>query len=200
MGKDQSREAESISDIVYGLKDVAQENDNICVRDVIAEFGDRSFAPFMLILSLIGLLPTGGIPGVPTVIAITIILVAGQLVFARKHIWLPDLIAKRSVPAEKLRGANDTLDRIGAKLDEIAKGRLKFLVRGVAPRIVGGIIALLCCLVPALELVPFAAAAPFAAIALLSLSLIVRDGLVMLIAGGLALAALAYGATLVPLP
>lgn len=193
MAQDDGRETDSISDVVAGLKDIAQNNSEISVRDVTAEFGDRSFAPFILILALIGLLPTGTIPGAPTAVAFTIIMVAGQMVFARKHIWIPGFIANRSVPADKLQGANDTLDWIATKLDAIAKGRLQFLVRGAGMQVVGAIIVVLCGFVPMLEVVPFAAAGPFAAIALLSLSLIVRDGLVMLIATALALTALSYG-------
>lgn len=193
MAKDKTRRTESISDVVAGLKDIARNNDEISVRDVTAEFGDRSFAPFILMLSLIGLLPTGTIPGVPTAVAITILMVAGQMMFGRTHIWIPGFIANRSVPADKLQRANDTLDWIARKLDAIAKGRLEFLVSGAGMQVVGAIIVVLCCFVPMLEVVPFAAAGPFAAIALLSLSLIVRDGLVMLIAGVLALAALSYG-------
>jgi hypothetical protein len=41
--------------------------------------------------------------------------------------------------------------------------------------------------------VPFAAAAPFIAIAILSLAMMVRDGLVLLIGGAVALAAFGYG-------
>ena len=50
-------------------------------------------------------------------------------------------------------------------------------------------ILLLCCLVPPLELVPFASSAPMLAIAAFGLALMVRDGLLMLAAFTLSLGA-----------
>ncbi len=182
-----------MGDIVAGLKDIAETNDDISVRAVIDEFGSRSFAPFMLILSLIGALPTGGIPGVPTAVAVIISLVAVQLMFGRDSFWVPGFIANRSVPSDKLSGTNDKLEKVADWLDSIAKGRMEWLTGDVALRLVGAIIVLLCCFIPPLELLPFAAAVPFAAIAVLSLALIVRDGLAVLIGGAAALGAVGMG-------
>ncbi len=182
-----------MGDIVAGLEDIARSNDQISVRAVIDEFGSRSFAPFMLILALIGALPTGGIPGVPTTIAVIIALVAGQLAFGRDSIWVPGFIADRSVPADKLSGATDKLESVASILDGLAKERMQWLTGDIALRLVGAVIVLLCCFIPPLELLPFAAVVPFAAIAVLSLALIVRDGLAVLIGGAAALGAVAMG-------
>ncbi|MEO1488477.1 MAG: exopolysaccharide biosynthesis protein [Pseudomonadota bacterium] len=181
MSSKDARNADNMGDIVSGLEEVAQERDEISIRSVIEEFGSRSFGPVMLILALIGMLPTGGIPGVPTAVAVTIALVSLQLLWGKSQIWLPGFIANRSVPSKKLTGATDKLDLVGEQLDKIAKGRLQWFAQGTALRAVGATIVLLCCFIPILELVPFAAAGPFAAIAILSLALIVSDGLLVLI-------------------
>jgi len=149
----------------------------------------------MLILALIGITPVGTIPTVPTFIAASIALVAGQQAFGRSAIWLPDFFRKRSVGSEKLAKGESKLHQVAALLDGIAKKRLTGLASGPALRVVAGLIVVLCCCVPVLELVPFAAAGPFLSIALFSLAMLVRDGLVMLIGGGLAIAALFYGGT-----
>jgi hypothetical protein len=44
---------------------------------------------------------------VPTILAAIIILFASQMLFGRKHFWLPQLLAKRSVSAEHLQTAID---------------------------------------------------------------------------------------------
>jgi len=119
--------------------------------------------------------------------------VAVQLAVGRSHIWLPGLIERRGVNSDRLRKGSDTLDKIAAFLDRVAKGRMAMLASGPVRRVVAGLIVVLCCALPVLELVPFAAAAPFLAIAILSLAMMVRDGLVMLIGSAIALAALAYG-------
>lgn len=52
-------------------------------------FGKRSYGPFLLVPALIEISPVGGIPGMPTVLAATIIPFAALMVFGRKYIWLP---------------------------------------------------------------------------------------------------------------
>ena len=193
MAGDPKRTVKSIADVVDGIEDIAERQDEVAVGDLVREFGSRSFAPFMLILALIGITPVGTIPSVPTFIAASIALVAGQQAFGRGAIWLPRLIRERSVKSEKLVGGESKLHKVADVLDAIAEKRLTALASDPALRVVAGLIVVLCCFVPVLELVPFAAAGPFLAIALLSLAMLVRDGLVMLVGGALAIGALFYG-------
>ena len=51
----------------------------------------------------------------------------------------------------------------------------------------------LCCTVPPLELIPFASSAPMLAIAAFGLAILVRDGLLMLVALALSLLAVGLG-------
>lgn len=191
MGK--SKQADSVGDVVNGIERIAEAEDEVSIDDLLDEFGDRSFAPLMLILALIGVSPVGAIPSVPTIIALCIALIAAQMAWGRKHVWLPGFITRRGVSSDRLTKGADTLDKIAQVLDRIAKGRLKPLASGPARRVVAGLIVVLCLALPVLEVVPFAAAAPFIAIAILSLAMMVRDGLVLLIGGAVALAAFGYG-------
>ena len=191
MGK--SKQADSVGDVVNGIERIAEAEDEVSIDDLLDEFGDRSFAPLMLILALIGVSPVGAIPSVPTIIALCIALIAAQMAWGRKHVWLPGFITRRGVSSDRLTKGADTLDKIAQVLDRIAKGRLKPLASGPARRVVAGLIVVLCLALPVLELVPFGAAAPFIAIAILFLAMMVRDGLVLLIGGAVALAAFGYG-------
>jgi hypothetical protein len=191
MGK--SKHADSVGDVVNGIERIAEAEDEVSIDDLLDEFGDRSFAPLMLILALIGVSPAGAIPSVPTIIALCTALIAAQMAWGRKHVWLPGFITRRGVSSDRLTKGADTLDKIAQVLDRIAKGRLEPLASGPARRVVAGLIVVLCLALPVLELVPFAAAAPFIAIAILSLAMMVRDGLVLLIGGAVALAAFGYG-------
>jgi hypothetical protein len=187
------KNADSIGEVVDGIEKIAKREDEVSIDDLLDEFGDRSFAPLMLILALIGVTPVGAIPSVPTILALCIAIIAAQLAFGRKHVWLPKFITRRGIESKRLTKGKDKLDKIAEVLDGIAKKRLKSLAGGPARRIVAGLIVVLCLALPVLELVPFAAAAPFLAIAILSLAMMVRDGLVMLIGGAVAVAALGYG-------
>ena len=187
------KHTDSIGEVVDGIEDIADKQDTVAIDDLLDTFGDRSFAPLMLILALVGISPVGGIPSVPTIIALCIAIIAAQMAWGRKHVWLPGFVTGRGVSSDRLTKGEDKLRKIADVLDSIAKGRLKALASGPARRVVAGLIVVLCLALPVLEIVPFAAAAPFLAIAMLSLALMVRDGLVLLIGGAVALAALTYG-------
>lgn len=186
-------EPTSITDVVDGLEGLAEKQEVVSIGDVLDEFGDRSFAPIMLVFALVELTPIGGIPGVPTFLAFCISLVAIQLLIARDHIWVPKFIEERSVPATKLTKARDKLTGIAQTMDSVAKGRLEWLTHGPALQIAAALILVLCLTVPPLEFLPFASAAPMLAIAIIALALIARDGLAMLVAGTTSIAALSYG-------
>lgn len=191
MGK--SKDADSVGEVVDGVEEIAACKDEVAIDDLLDEFGDRSFAPLMLILALIGITPVGAIPTVPTILGACIAIIAAQMAWGREHVWLPGFVTRQGVAASRLTGGKDKLDRVAGVLDGVAKGRLKALASGPARRLVAGLIVVLCVALPMLEIVPFAAAAPFLAIAMLSLAMVVRDGLVLLIGGAVALGALGYG-------
>jgi len=76
------------------LKDVLDEveknadDSELSVGQVVEALEYRGFGPLLLFSALITVLPTGAIPGVPTVSAILIMFIAGQLVVGRSHPWL----------------------------------------------------------------------------------------------------------------
>lgn len=181
-----SNDPHSIGDVLEGLDELAEEEDEVQFADVLHKFGARSFAPIMLVLALLEETPIGAVPGVPTFVAFCIAVIAAQLLAGRRHIWVPQWIANRSVSGEKLHKATEKLDGIADKLDRISKGRLAPLTRGPALRVAAAIIILLCMAVPPLEVVPWASSGPMIAIAIISLAILVRDGLAMLIAWVLA--------------
>lgn len=190
-------EVHSVCDILDRLRETADRHDKVSVGDVLDAIGDRSYGPALLIPALIEITPIGGIPGVPTFLAIIIALTAGQLLFGKEHLWLPGFIQKRSVSAEKLHKAADKLNGIARKLDQWFHGRMPRFVSQPWPRVAAATIILLCFTVVPLEFVPFASTAPMLTIAAFGLALLVRDGMLMLVALGLSLASLALGAGLI---
>lgn len=78
-------------------------------------------------------------------------------------------------------------------LDEHSHGRLEPMAQGVWVKIAALVVILLCITVPPLEVLPFANSGPMLAIAAIGLALTVRDGVVMLIALALGIAAIGGG-------
>lgn len=188
-----SKEPHSVGDVVEGLEELAEKEEKVSFGDVLDEFGNRSFAPIILVLALLELTPIGGIPGVPSALAACIALIAAQLLFAREHIWVPGFIEKRAVKGKSLHKGTDKLDGIAEKMDSLVKGRLKWLTRGRALQVAAALIIILCATVPPLEVLPFASSGPMIAIAIMALAIMVRDGLAMLFGGLVAVAALGLG-------
>ena len=186
-------EPNNVEGVLGELDDLATKGDKVCIADVLDDFGKRSFGPFIMLPALVELTPIGGIPGVPTFLAPVIALVAGQLLFGKDHVWMPQFIQNRAVKSGKLHKAVRKLRGIAHWLDGHSRDRFEFLIKGIWIKLAAIAVLLLCLTVPPLEFIPFASSAPMLAIAAIGLALIVRDGLVMVIALTLAAAALGGG-------
>ncbi len=194
MDATQSEDAtQGVEDVLAELDELAAAQPRVCIGDVLDDFGARSFGPFILIPPLIELSPVGGIPGLPSFLALLIAITAVQLFLGREHVWMPDFIQRRSVSGRRLHRAVMKLRGIAHWLDERSHGRLEGMVEGVWVRVAAVVIVVLCCTVPPLEFIPFASSAPMLAIASFGLALTVRDGALMLIALTLAMAAIGVG-------
>ena len=184
-----SHEPHSMGDVLGELDELAANHDDVRVADVLDDFGARSFGPFIMIPAVLEITPVGGIPGVPTVLALFIALIAVQLLIGRDHVWMPQFVQRRAVGSKKLHKAVGKLKGMADFLDRHSKGRLEGLTKGTAIKLVAAVIIALCCTVPPLEFLPFASTIPMLAIAVLGLALTVRDGALLL--GSLLFAGLA---------
>ncbi|MHA7820200.1 MAG: exopolysaccharide biosynthesis protein [Erythrobacter sp.] len=189
MSDQQTSEPHSVTDVVEGLEELAESEDKVTFGDVLDKFGSRSFAPLMMVLAMLEVSPLGAIPGVPTLLAICILLIAAQMLIGRDHIWVPDWIENRSVSGDHLQTATGKLDGTAEKLDNLSGQRLEFLTKGPAIQAAALVIMILCLLVAPLEVLPWASMGPMLAIAIISLAIMARDGLAMLIAWLIALGA-----------
>lgn len=169
----------AVEDILDRLAQEGRDDDRATVGDVTGALGNRGFGPFLFVPALIEVSPIGGVPGVPTLLALIIALFAVQIVMGRDEMWLPGFLERRSVSGDNLLAAADKLRGIGRWLDRWFHGRLETLTGPKASRIAGVVVLLLCLTVPPLELVPFASTAPMVAIAAFGLAMTLRDGLLM---------------------
>lgn len=196
MTEAREEEPQGVKEVLGELDELAAENPRVCIGDVLDDFGPRSFGPGIMIPALLDISPAGGIPGLTTMLAAIIALTAIQLVLGRDRVWMPQFIRTRAITGKKLHKAVGGLRAIGAWLDNHSHGRLQGLTQGLVLRIAATAIIALCCIVPPLELIPWASTVPMFAIAVFGLALTTRDGVVMLVALALVGAAAAAGALL----
>ncbi|MBW4331046.1 exopolysaccharide biosynthesis protein [Stakelama sp. CBK3Z-3] len=172
----------------------AGHDGKVTIGDLVTSFGDRGFGPMLALVGLIAATPPiGAIPGVPTSMGLLTLLMAGQMLAGRSQPWMPKFVACRGVSADKVKKARDKGSKVFAKVDALIGQRLEWAAGRAASFIVA-----LCCLflglmMPPLELLPFAAMAPAAAIVMFGLALTARDGVLMI----LGFAATAASATLI---
>lgn len=165
------------------LDKVDDETDKceLVVEDVVEALESRGYGPMLLFVALLALMPTGAIPTVPTVVAVLIILISGQMLMGRKHPWLPKFLRERGIEKEKFRDARDKTSTVIEKLDRVVKPRMHWVFHGPVVKLVAGTCLLIAMTMPPLELLPFAVFVPAAAIGLFGAGLTVRDGLLIIL-------------------
>lgn len=170
---------EKIMDLLDTLVDDTE--DEVTVDDVVAIFQERGFGPLILVPALIALLPTGAIPGVPSVCGITLFLICIQIASGRDHPWLPSGLRNRSISHDKLEKATDKARPYIEQIESWFTPRFTQLAQAPAKNFIAfysGVVAL--CMIP-LEAMPLAAALPAFALCVTAIGITNRDGLVVTI-------------------
>lgn len=173
----------SLKELLDRLRDGTDGQKEVSVRDLLDTVGERSFGPVVLVAGLVTLAPLiGDIPGVPTLLALVVLLTLGQLLFQRNAIWIPSKLARRSVERKKLDRGLDWLEKPARFLDRWTRPRLVFLVRGPGQYAMAVLCLLVAAAMPLMELIPFSANGGGLALSAFGLAIIARDGLLALFA------------------
>ncbi|MGR3540737.1 MAG: exopolysaccharide biosynthesis protein [Hasllibacter sp.] len=187
----------SVNDILDDLEGASHDG-KVTLSEMAEALGHRGAAPFLIVPPLIEISPIGGIPAVPTFLAVVVLIFAVQIAAGRDEPHVPGKLGRRGVDGERLRGATAKLRPLAARLDGWFHGRLRPLTGKPARQAAALVVVALCLVVPPLELVPFASTIPMGAILVFGLAFLFRDGLLMLAAFAVSALA-AYGlATVVP--
>ncbi|WP_298432805.1 exopolysaccharide biosynthesis protein [uncultured Jannaschia sp.] len=169
-------------DIVDDLDEAAEGQERVRAGDIADTIGHRGIGALLMLPAALELTPVGGIPGVPTVLALIVATFAVQILLGRDDMWLPDWIERRRIDKSKLDAAVDKMRPAAEWADRHLGRHATWLVDAPAPRVVAVAILALCATVPPLEVVPFASSIPMGTIVLFGLALTMRDGRVMALA------------------
>ena len=168
--------------LIGDLAKAGRDKDEVSLRDLRAIVGRRSFAPLFLTVSLIGFTPLGGVPGVPTILAALIVLIAIQIIVGFDSLWLPQFLLNRKIDGKKLQQAAKSLQPAARVIDKAIRPRLTFLTDRPFLYVIALICILIALTVPPLELVPFVDIPLWAALAAFSLAMAAHDGLLAIAA------------------
>ena len=152
--------------------------DRLTFTQLAAQLHSRAWGGLLLIFAAINVLPLP--PGTSVFFAIPLLLVSGQMVFGRASPWFPGRIDRRGVTKQELQRLISKMEWFEVRVERIFKPRIPFLTGPSAARLIGAVCFLLG-LVAAVP-IPLFHIAPASAIVLFGLSLIYRDGLLVIAA------------------
>ncbi len=158
--------------------------ERVSLGDVTRLLGDRGYGLLMFVLAL-----PGAVPGVASIAAIPLALVAVQLAIGLPRPWLPRFLAARSLSRTDFARMVERVEPYLMRIERLLRPRFAPLTGPIGERLMG-----VMCLVLALLLtVPILFNLPLVVpIALMSLALLERDGVFAAI--GLAVGGLVLGA------
>lgn len=155
--------------------------DGLSLREIRDRMDERAFGLMIVILAIPCLVPA--IQGIPQIVAVPIILLAGQMLLGRSEPWMPQALLKRRVSRELLQRMAVFARRRMAWFEALSRPRLTFLAGAAGERLAAVMIILATvCILP-----PITNTIPSLAITLMAAGLVQRDGL--FVGAGAALAA-----------
>jgi hypothetical protein len=154
--------------------------DGLTIGQIRDRLDERAFGLMILILAIPCLVPA--LYGVPQIVGVPILLLAGQMLVGRKEPWLPEGVLKRTVSKSMLDRMADFATKRMGWLERLSKPRLTMFATGAAERLA----AVFMILATLTIILPMTNTVPSVALALLSVGLIQRDGL--FVAAGAAVA------------
>lgn len=157
------------------------EAEGLTLREIRDHLDERGFGLMILILSIPCLVPA--LYGVPQVLGVPMLLLAGQMLIGRQEPWLPEAVLNRRAPASWLKQMADFAQRRLRWTERLSRARLRVFADGPAEQVAAFfmILAILTIVLPMTNTVPSVG------LALMAMGLIQRDGLFVLV--GMAVAA-----------
>ncbi len=149
---------------------------------------ERAFGLLLLLFALPCCIPF--LYGVPQIMALPLLALAGQLAAGRDAPWLPERLRARRAPISSLEGVLDRSEKYVGWFERIARPRLLALSDATGARVVGALMLIPCASI--LTPLPATNTTPGVAVAIIAVGLMERDGLMIL--AGLALGLLWVGA------
>lgn len=167
------------------LREVAdQDGEHVSIGDLMERFGGRALGALLLIFGLACTLPLP--PGGTTVFGLPLVLLGPQLLAGARAPWIPDRLRRRGVARADLRRGLPRVLPWLERAEAVSRPRLHFLFSSAGQRLIG-----LVCTILGLVLIlpiPLGNLLPGAAVTVLALALVQRDGALALVGYALSIA------------
>lgn len=149
-------------------------------KTLVKAMGEQAYGLIIILFALPSALPISALPGVSFIFSLPIIFIAVHIIMARPSLWLPVVLARQRIEAEKLANIVHRTTLYLKRIELLLKPRWQFLSSPVMERI-HGIILLGLGLLLMLP-IPFSNFVLALLIILFGLGLSEKDGLLLFIA------------------
>lgn len=177
---DKDCEPESVRDVLECVEDAGNGVRRASVADIVHRIGDGAFPPLMLVPALVIISPLSAIFGVATICGLIIATIALQMALGRESLWLPGFILRLSISTRNIERTVRWFGKPAQLIDRLTGKRLTLLVEPPLTRLWAALCLALALVIPFFELVPMSATIIASAIALFTLAMLARDGLLAL--------------------
>lgn len=92
---------QNLESLLQRLEQAGEADQPVTIECMLQATDERSFGALLLVPGLLVFSPLSGIPGLPSVFAVMVSLIAIQLLIGRKHFWLPKWLLRRSTSRSK---------------------------------------------------------------------------------------------------
>lgn len=181
-GKDQQEVLASVlEDVRDGLD--GKNGKRVSVGEIVSTLNDRGFGALCAVIGLLAATPViGALPGASIGSDILVLLIAGQHVLGRNHLWIPSYLSKRSFERKTFENSLDTVRPYARRVDTVVKPRLRWFIGGSTERrLVAVAICILALTMLPLALIPWGVLPPALAITAFRIAITGRDGLFALL-------------------
>jgi hypothetical protein len=173
--KKSSHQNSTVSAVFDNLESWAKDRESLPLGELITRLGEQGLGLIVVVLSIPFLQP---IPmfGLSTVLGL-VMMVVGVAIFLDQKAWMPRKLAARTVPASLVIAICHGGRKVFAFLEKFIRPRANFLHQGRSMKRLSGLFIFLSAFLLALPLpIPGTNTPPAAALLLLSLGFIERDG------------------------
>jgi hypothetical protein len=165
--------------LIASLETIARQSrdEGLSLGEFTHTLGERVFGVLLFALAIPVCMPF--LYGVPQIVALPMMALAAQMAAGREEPWLPKRFADRNISKDGLGKMGKGARKWFGWIEAAARPRLSFMTGPKAERAIGAIFVLFCAsiLVP----LPATNTTPGIAIAIASIGLITRDGILVLL-------------------
>lgn len=164
--------------VIAALEAIAADapETGLALGEFLQRLGDRAFAVVFFALAIPVCIPF--LYGVPQVIALPMLALALQMAAGRDEPWMPEKFARRTLGKATLQQMAHGGRKWFGWIEALARPRFLVLSGDIFERVIGGVFCLFCLSI--LTPLPLTNSTPGLAIAIASLGLLTRDGLMIL--------------------